>query len=277
MLNMNSSSPPPVPSSSAPAARSGFAIACLILGVFALLGSLIVVGALFGVTAIVLGMIHLSRRQTRNGMAWAGVALSLAGIALSVGFGVFYFNTGKKVFKQMHEEMERMGAQHDAWKGVIAPDFAMTTLEGKTIKLSELKGKRVIIDFWATWCPPCVMEIPHFIELRKQVSGDELVIVGISDEDAETLKPFVKKKGINYPIASADDLPAPYNDVTSIPTTFFIDRNGVIQEVLVGYHDLEQLKLHATAEDYEGEPKTQPETQEGGSVEAEQPAETGDR
>jgi peroxiredoxin len=160
------------------------------------------------------------------------------------------------------------GSTFDAWQGVLAPDISVTTLEGKTLKLSELKGKRVVLDFWATWCPPCRKEIPHFIELANGASPDELVIIGISSEDADTLKAFVKKNGINYPIALADDLPSPYSDVTGIPTTFFIDRQGVIQDVLVGYHDFNQLKSRALATDTVGEPKPAPNAGQTAPVES---------
>jgi thiol-disulfide isomerase/thioredoxin len=121
----------------------------------------------------------------------------------------------------------------------------MTTLDGTKIKLSELKGRRVIVDFWATWCPPCVAEIPHFVRLRKEVATNDLVIIGISSEEADTLRPFVKKQRISYPIATAENLPSPFSDVESIPTTFFIDAEGLIQEVAVGYHDFNELKTHA--------------------------------
>jgi len=102
------------------------------------------------------------------------------------------------------------------------------------------------------------MEIPHFIKLSSETPAEQLVIVGISSEDQDTLKAFVKKKGINYSIASADNLSEPYSEVTSIPTTFCIDRKGIIQEVLVGYHDFKNLKEHALAEDFVGEPKPVP-------------------
>ena len=82
-----------------------------------------------------------------------------------------------------------------------------------------------------------------------EFSDDQLAIVGISNEDKEVLTKFVEEKGVNYPIASADDLPAPYSDVRSIPTTFFIDAGGVIQAVVEGYHDYDALKAAAFAED----------------------------
>jgi thiol-disulfide isomerase/thioredoxin len=116
----------------------------------------------------------------------------------------------------------------------------------------------VVLDFWATWCPPCVREIPHFIRLHNETSRDDLIIVGISSEADSKLKPFVKKYGVSYPIASANDLPSPYSDVRAIPTTFFIDRQGVIQSVLVGYHELKELKTRAQSPDFKGEPKSAP-------------------
>jgi len=86
----------------------------------------------------------------------------------------------------------------------------------------------------------------------------KLVLVGISQEDPETLKSFVKKKEVNYPIASATDLPEPFKNLQAIPTTFFIDRKGVIQSVTVGSRDYAQLRDLALAKDSEGEPKREP-------------------
>lgn len=250
---------PPATSTASTSPRLGLAVASLVLGILALLSSVLLVGAVFGLIGLILGIAHFLRRQGRNGMAWAGVILSVLGIVASIALAVAYVPIAKKVMEELRSGDWGPGQTEFAeWQGVLAPDFSVTTLDGQRIQLSELKGKRVVVDFWATWCPPCVMEIPHFIKLRAENPADELVLVGISSEDENTLKSFVKKKGINYPIASADDLPAPYNAVRSIPTTFFIDRNGVIQSVLVGYHDLEVLKSHALAEDFEGEALTVP-------------------
>lgn len=261
--------PPPPPHGPQSSPRLGLAIASLVLGILAFLSSFLVVGALLGLLGLVLGVVHVLRRQGRNAMAWTGVVLSVFGIVIGAGFGVIYLKAiNSPEFKKVFEEAmsgARSGMNHfEDWKGVAAPDFSVTTLDGKTIQLSELKGKRVIVDFWATWCPPCVREIPHFIKLKSESSADELVLVGISSEDEDTLKSFVKKKGINYSIASADNLPAPYDEVRSIPTTFFIDRKGIIQEVLIGYHDFGKLKSQALADDFAGEPKPAP-TEQGSS------------
>jgi peroxiredoxin len=260
---------PPADTPPPPAPRPGLAIASLVLGILACVSSLFVVGALFGLVGFILGVAHLLRRQGRNGMAWTGLVLSTMGILVGVGMGILVvkFFTSPEFQNEFKKVMAAAGrgappaTQPDEfgdWVGVAAPDFSVTTLDGQVLKLSELKGKRVVVDFWATWCPPCVEEIPQFIKLRSETSADDLIIVGISSEEAATLKPFVKQKGINYPIASADDLPAPYQDVSEPPTTFFIDRKGVIQNVLTGYHDFEDLKTHALAEDFAGEPKPAP-------------------
>jgi len=245
------SAPPPKPP-----ARIGFAIASLVLGILGLLGSLFLVGALFGFVGLILGAVHLIKRTGRNGLAWTGVALSLLSILASIGLAFVYVPFIREAMNKVREMQGSVSVEREftdpafaKWQGEAAPDFTMTTLDGEKIKLSELKGRRVVVDFWATWCPPCVAEIPHFIQLRSEVSTNELVIIGVSSEDADTLKGFVKKQKINYPIASAEDLPSPFSDVQGIPTTFFIDRDGVIQDVAVGYHELKELKSHALETD----------------------------
>ena len=261
---MNATPPPLAPiSSPSPKPRAGLAIASLVLGILAFLSSFFVVGALFGLVGLILGLVHLARKQGRNGLAWTGIGLSSVSIVISVAMVVVAVKFIEPKMQELKAAFAGLGQtsggeEMDLWQGVPAPDFAVTTLDGQTLKLSEFKGKRVVVDFWATWCPPCVKEIPHFIQLRTETPADEVVIVGISSEDAETLQPFIKKKGVNYPIAATDELPAPYNAVTSIPTTFFIDRNGIIQHIAVGYHDFDDLKAHATGEDYTGEPKAAP-------------------
>jgi peroxiredoxin len=244
-----------------PQGRLGLAIASLVLGVLAVVLSFLLVGGVLGVVGLILGFVHLKKRRRPNGMACWGVGLSVAGIIAGIGFGVLYY----PVYKAVRKVMEARGSGPSAteWQGVAAPDFTVTALDGKKMTLSELKGKRVVLDFWATWCPPCRREIPHFIQLAKDIPSSDLCIVGISREDEAKLNGFAQEEGINYPIASAKDLPAPYSDVRSIPTTFFIDRHGIIQTVAVGYHDLATLKSHATEKDYEGKPKSPPAPKSG--------------
>ncbi len=244
-------------SPAAAAPRQGLAITSLVLGIVGLCLSLFVVGAVLGALGLALGLAHILGKRGRNGMAWCGVSLSVLSIIAAIGFGFAYVKIFK-VFKDTITSMATGTEPTTKWEGVLAPDFTVTTLDGKTIQLSALKGKRVVLDFWATWCGPCVKEIPEFVRLQNETSRDDLVLVGISQEDVETLKSFVKQKGVNYPIASAKDLPGPFSNLQVVPTTFFIDRKGVIQSVAVGARGYAELKELALAKDFEGEPKAEP-------------------
>lgn len=219
--------------------KIGMAVASLILGCLSIGYGLFIIGVLFAVPGLILGVLHLRMRADFRAMAVWGVALSVIGLLLSGWVGYSFYRA--------FNAASGGGSSFGPWLEKEAPDFSVTTLDGQTIQLSELRGKPVIVDFWATWCPPCVREIPHFIQLAGEFSTDQLAIVGISSEEASVLMEFAAEKGINYPIASADDLPAPYSEVRSIPTTFFIDAGGVIQAVVEGYHDYETLKAAAFA------------------------------
>jgi len=248
-----------VPSHSTPPParpRTGLAVACLVLGVLAVVSSIFVVGALAGLLAIPLGVFHISKRRGPNGMAWAGIGLSLTGIILSVGLAALYVKLihvarngwSERMHVESIETVETSGDYAD-WVGREVPDLTLTTLSGERLRIRDLRGRRLILDFWATWCPPCRREIPHFVRLTREHSGDELRIIGISSEDEETLRAYVDEEGVNYAIVSEDQLPPPFDSILAIPTTFFIDRNGRIQEVAVGYHDYDQLSEWALAAD----------------------------
>jgi len=146
---------------------------------------------------------------------------------------------------------------YTSWYGKTAPDFTVTDITGKKHRLSDHHGKNVMIIFWATWCSPCIAELPHLIALRNTVSEDKLAMLAISyisvrpPETAETVKDFVKKnKEINYPVFSIDPraLPAPFNSIGSIPSSFFIDPEGKIKLATVGLLTLNYMKAILQAE-----------------------------
>jgi len=133
--------------------------------------------------------------------------------------------------------------------GPVAADFTLKDLEGKDAKFSDFKGKVIILDFWATWCPPCVKEIPHFNELYKEYIEKGLVVLGVSLDDggAQTVIDFMANRiPISYPVVMGDRETGgvyqnylPQDERGGIPFTFVIDREGVIRHHFVGYRDKE--------------------------------------
>ncbi|HLB91570.1 MAG TPA: TlpA disulfide reductase family protein [Terriglobales bacterium] len=113
--------------------------------------------------------------------------------------------------------------------GNVAPDFQLPTLDGKQLRLSDLRGKAVLLNFWATYCEPCKVEMPWFVELQQQYGPQGFQIVGVTMDDAskEDIAKFTTAMGINYPIViGQDSVGESYGGVGVLPTTFFLDRDG---------------------------------------------------
>ena len=116
-------------------------------------------------------------------------------------------------------------------RGVRAPDFELSSLDGKRVKLSDYRGKAVLLNFWATWCSPCKVEMPWFVDLQKKYGSDGLVILGIAMDDTDTPKiaEFASEMGVNYPVLlGTDKVSEEYGNVEFLPTSFYIDRDGKI-------------------------------------------------
>jgi thiol-disulfide isomerase/thioredoxin len=120
---------------------------------------------------------------------------------------------------------------------VSAPDFTLQTLDGREVNLSRLKGKVVLLDFWATWCSPCRQSIPHLVHLYKtyQKNGLEVIGMNVDRGDRDTVRHFVKSMDIPYPIAiTPQDVERSYG-VTGLPITILIDKEGKIREKIAGF------------------------------------------
>jgi peroxiredoxin len=118
-------------------------------------------------------------------------------------------------------------------RGKRAPEFSLRTVEGKKLSLSDYKGKAVLINFWATWCAPCKIEMPWLVALRTKYAPQGFEILGVSEDDADTprskLAKFGQEEGLNYPLLVGDDaVSRKYGGVEFLPTSYFVGRDGKI-------------------------------------------------
>jgi len=142
---------------------------------------------------------------------------------------------GKWVDRQRHNR-PRTSLAGDV-RGVQAPDFELASLDGRKVKLSDFKGKAVVLNFWATWCAPCKVEMPWFVDLQNQYGNDGLEIVGVAmdDSDPQKIAQFASEMGVNYPVLlGTNNVSEAYGDVDYLPTTFYINRQGKIVGKVAG-------------------------------------------
>jgi len=130
-----------------------------------------------------------------------------------------------------------------------ASDFKLQDLNGKTVKLSDFKGKPVLLDFWATWCPPCRASIPGIESLHKKYSGKGLVVLSISldDGDWDSVKSFSAEAGITYPVLKGTEDVSSQFQVRTIPLVIIIDKEGKIVKRYLGFGDDDALEKDVKA------------------------------
>lgn len=133
-------------------------------------------------------------------------------------------------------EPPKNGALKASNRRLPAPDFALKDLDGKTVHLSDYKGKVVLLDFWATSCGPCRIEIPWFTEIQRAKKDQGFEVLGVSLDDGwEDVKPFLIAKKVNYRIVLGnDETTHAYGGIDAIPTTLLIDKKGNIASIHIG-------------------------------------------
>ncbi len=161
---------------------------------------------------------------------WFWVAI--IGLVLLLGVGWIAYSRGTTVV-----EGGAINLEPAPIAGYPAPDFELVNLEGETVRLSDFKGKPVILNFWATWCGPCRAEFPEF-QAAAVDNADRLVIIGVNNtyaDNPEAVPEFVQEMGVTFPIVLDKDQQVinAYN-VLGLPTTVFVDSQGLVNEVFTG-------------------------------------------
>jgi peroxiredoxin len=180
---------------------------------------------------------------------WRSVVLPLLVVAAIVG-AIWYIESRGLPFAEggssassgdygplaLPPERNPTGRDPSPENGRAAPDFLLERLDGGTLRLSDLQGKAVLVNFWATWCQPCRSEVPHLVTAynRYQEEGLEIVAVNLQ-EDEGTISGFVQEFGMQFPVVvdRSGDVADKYR-VIGIPTSFFIDRSGVVRSIYTG-------------------------------------------
>jgi peroxiredoxin len=176
------------------------------------------------------------------------IVIALIGL---IGWGIYDTSLSSSNKTEKGSEVEEVATtskdlEIGLQEGNKAPNFGLKTLNGQEVKLSDMVGKKVILNFWATWCPPCKAEMPHMQEFYEEQKNNQVTILAVnlttSEKSSDNIGSFVKDYGLTFPIVldSEGQVGQTYQAVT-IPTSYIIDTKGVIQKKIVGPMDKEMM------------------------------------
>ena len=164
----------------------------------------------------------------------------LTGVVLALALAVALYFINQRWIVPAARAQARAKGQMAAGNHVAAPDFSLAGISGEKVNLADFRGKVLVVDFWATWCGPCRVEIPGFVSLQNRYRDQGLAIIGVSmDDDPEPVREFYKQFKMNYPVGMGnDELGQLYGGVLGLPTTFLIGRDGRIYAKHTGETDI---------------------------------------
>jgi thiol-disulfide isomerase/thioredoxin len=161
--------------------------------------------------------------------------MALVVVAIAIA-GMLYFGFHAARSSSSSLQSGKSGTQL-LTKASLAPDFTLDSLDGQSMRLSDLRGKAVLLNFWATWCGPCKIEMPWFVELQKEYGSQGLQIVGVAMDEAgkDDIAKFAQQMGVNYPVLlGKEEVGDQYGGVPALPESFFIGRDGKIVDKIIG-------------------------------------------
>jgi peroxiredoxin len=188
------------------------------------------------------------------------VVLLVAGVTLVVMAGTHNLRHRQMVMQKAQQDQVNLtpagssGSSTDAGEdpmaktmlGKAAPSFTLVDLEGKKVSLADFKGRPVVLNFWATYCGPCKLEMPWFQDLQNKYKGQGLVVLGLDQDDGMAVKEVAaasKRVGVTYPILMPDDtVSKSYQLSDYIPETFYVDKSGKIVDETIGAHSKDELE-----------------------------------
>ena len=154
-------------------------------------------------------------------------------VLMTIGVGII-------VLLQLKDSPFNPSGKPPLGKGVPAPNFSLPDIEGKKVSLTNFKGKIVLLNIWATWCAPCVAEMPSMEKLYQELKGEgfEIIAVSIDESGAKTVLPFMERYDLSFPALTnpKGDIKNLYQ-ITGVPESFILDQNGIIVEKIIGPRD----------------------------------------
>ena len=177
---------------------------------------------------------RIARERTRRWLWGCGAALATALCVMAIPVTRVFANRCVDACVAAFSPPSALPAP---LSGAMAPDFAAIDSNGARLRLSDFRGRVVVLNFWASWCAPCTEETPWFVEFQKKYGGDGLAVVGVSldDDGWKSVRPFIAGMRVNYRMVLADEqITRLYGGVDALPVTVIIDRSGRIAETYTG-------------------------------------------